>query len=111
MELVCKDSKPNTVIISANSAPFAESTDKIPSGDHQVRMEFAYAGGGLAKAEKWHYILMVSKPEQVMLVLTAAMVSQQMTDAMLERIQEHLYLDYSPHGNDSTVKLKTFKLQ
>jgi len=28
---------------------FVESTQKIPSGKHQVRMEFAYDGGGLAK--------------------------------------------------------------
>jgi len=28
---------------------FAESKDKIPEGNHQVRMEFAYAGGGLGK--------------------------------------------------------------
>ncbi len=26
-----------------------ESTDPIPAGDHQVRMEFAYAGGGMGK--------------------------------------------------------------
>jgi len=28
---------------------FVESKDAIPSGQHQVRMEFAYAGGGLGK--------------------------------------------------------------
>lgn len=28
---------------------YAESTDPLPTGDHQVRMEFAYAGGGLGK--------------------------------------------------------------
>jgi arylsulfatase A-like enzyme len=28
---------------------YAESTTPIPSGDHQVRMEFKYAGGGLGK--------------------------------------------------------------
>jgi arylsulfatase len=28
---------------------FAESEGKIPAGEHQVRMEFAYAGGGLGK--------------------------------------------------------------
>ena len=28
---------------------YAESGSAIPEGDHQVRMEFAYAGGGLAK--------------------------------------------------------------
>jgi arylsulfatase len=28
---------------------YAESTSALPPGDHQVRMEFAYAGGGLGK--------------------------------------------------------------
>jgi arylsulfatase A-like enzyme len=28
---------------------YAESADKLPSGDHQVRMEFTYDGGGLGK--------------------------------------------------------------
>jgi arylsulfatase A-like enzyme len=28
---------------------YVESTSQIPSGEHQVRMEFAYAGGGLGK--------------------------------------------------------------
>ena len=28
---------------------FVESSDPIPAGEHQVRMEFAYAGGGLGK--------------------------------------------------------------
>ncbi len=31
---------------------FAESANPIPAGDHQVRMEFAYAGGGLGKGGK-----------------------------------------------------------
>jgi hypothetical protein len=29
---------------------YAESADPIPAGTHQVRMEFAYAGGGMGKA-------------------------------------------------------------
>ena len=29
-----------------------ESTESIPAGEHQVRMEFAYAGGGLGKGGK-----------------------------------------------------------
>ncbi|MDD1748880.1 MAG: hypothetical protein LUO89_03295, partial [Methanothrix sp.] len=31
---------------------FAESVSPIPAGEHQVRMEFAYAGGGLGKGGK-----------------------------------------------------------
>jgi arylsulfatase len=28
---------------------YTESADRLPTGSHQVRMEFAYAGGGLGK--------------------------------------------------------------
>ena len=28
---------------------YAESSDVLPAGEHQVRVEFAYAGGGLGK--------------------------------------------------------------
>jgi arylsulfatase len=28
---------------------YVEATDVLPTGEHQVRMEFAYAGGGLGK--------------------------------------------------------------
>jgi len=31
---------------------FVESADKLPAGQHQVRMEFDYAGGGLGKGGK-----------------------------------------------------------
>jgi arylsulfatase len=31
---------------------FVEGSTAIPSGEHQVRMEFAYAGGGLGKGGK-----------------------------------------------------------
>jgi arylsulfatase len=31
---------------------FVESADKLPVGQHQVRMEFDYAGGGLGKGGK-----------------------------------------------------------
>jgi len=31
---------------------FVEGSTRIPAGDHQVRMEFAYAGGGLGKGGK-----------------------------------------------------------
>jgi arylsulfatase len=31
---------------------FVEATGKLPAGQHQVRMEFAYAGGGMGKGGK-----------------------------------------------------------
>ena len=45
---------PNVLIVLIDDAGFgsyfyAESSSALPQGDHQVRMEFAYAGGGLGK--------------------------------------------------------------
>jgi hypothetical protein len=31
---------------------YVEATQAMPAGEHQVRMEFAYAGGGLGRAAK-----------------------------------------------------------
>ena len=31
---------------------YVEATSPLPAGEHQVRMEFAYAGGGLGKGGK-----------------------------------------------------------
>ena len=33
---------------------FVESTQPIPAGNHQVRMEFKYDGGGLAQGRRRH---------------------------------------------------------
>src|SRR5260221_3479257 len=34
---------------------YAESSGPLPAGDHQVRMEFAYAGGGLGEGGAWSF--------------------------------------------------------
>ncbi len=33
---------------------YVEGTESVPAGTHQVRMEFAYDGGGLAKGRDGH---------------------------------------------------------
>jgi hypothetical protein len=37
---------------------YVESSSALPPGDHQVRMEFAYAGGGLGKGGTAYYTSM-----------------------------------------------------
>jgi hypothetical protein len=53
---------------------YAESAGKIPPGDHQVRMEFAYAGGGLGKGGT-ATLFIDGKPDgSVKIPATAAMI-------------------------------------
>ena len=40
---------------------YAESSGALPPGEHQVRMEFAYAGGGLARVARHRCLWMVKK--------------------------------------------------
>jgi len=53
---------------------FAESEGKIPAGEHQVRMEFAYAGGGLGKGGTATLFIDGKKVGAVNVAATAAMV-------------------------------------
>jgi len=53
---------------------FVESSSAIPAGEHQVRMEFAYAGGGLGKGGTASLYIDGSKVGQGDIPLTQAMV-------------------------------------
>jgi arylsulfatase len=53
---------------------FAESRDRIPSGHHQVRMEFDYAGGGLGKGGVASLYIDGSKVGEGPVEATAAMI-------------------------------------
>jgi len=53
---------------------FAESAGPIPAGEHQVRMEFAYAGGGLGKGGKVTLFTDGKKVGEGDIPLTQAMV-------------------------------------
>ena len=48
--LYAKDGKPKFIynVLGIHEFP-TEATEPMPEGKHQVRMEFAYDGGGLAK--------------------------------------------------------------
>jgi arylsulfatase len=53
---------------------FAESAERIPAGQHQVRMEFAYAGGGAGKAGTATLFVDGKKVGEGSVAATAAMV-------------------------------------
>jgi arylsulfatase len=53
---------------------FVESTEPIPAGQHQVRMEFTYAGGGLGKGGKVSLFIDTQHVGQGDIPMTQAMV-------------------------------------
>src|SRR5207244_7421324 len=53
---------------------YAESSGPLPAGDHQVRMEFAYAGGGLGKGGTASLFVDVKKVGEGKVAATAAMI-------------------------------------
>jgi arylsulfatase len=53
---------------------FAESSAPIPAGQHQVRMEFAYAGGGLGKGGKVTLYIDGKKAGEGAIPMTQAMI-------------------------------------
>jgi arylsulfatase len=53
---------------------YVESADPLPAGQHQVRMEFAYAGGGLGKGGVATLFVDGKQVGQGPVAITAAMV-------------------------------------
>jgi arylsulfatase len=53
---------------------FVESADALPAGEHQVRMEFAYAGGGLGKGGQVTLFVDGKKVGEGSVPMTQAMV-------------------------------------
>ena len=53
---------------------FVESKDVLPAGQHQVRMEFAYAGGGLGKGGKVSLFVDGKKVGEGPIPMTQAMI-------------------------------------
>jgi arylsulfatase len=53
---------------------YAESSDPLPPGEHQVRMEFTYAGGGLGKGGTASLYVDGKKVGEGKVAATAAMV-------------------------------------
>jgi uncharacterized protein YcnI len=53
---------------------YVEATSALPAGDHQVRMEFAYAGGGLGKGGQVTLFVDGKKVGEGAIPMTQAMV-------------------------------------
>ncbi len=86
---------------------FVESADAIPSGAHQVRMEFAYAGGGLGKGGKVTLFLDGKQAGQGDIPLTQAIVFSADDGCDVgEDSGAPVSPDYGPVGNgfNGTVK-------
>jgi arylsulfatase len=90
---------------------YAESQDKLPSGDHQVRMEFSYAGGGLGKGGIASLYLDGKKVGEGKVGATAAMVfsADDGCDVGVDT-GSPVSPDYGAHGNDFNGHIKGIQL-
>jgi arylsulfatase len=86
---------------------FVESESKIPAGEHQVRMEFTYAGGGLGKGGTAALYIDGKKVGEGKVAATAAMVFS--ADDGCDVGQDTgspVSTDYGPRGNEFTGRVK-----
>ncbi|MDM0036706.1 hypothetical protein QTI33_31545 [Variovorax sp. J22P271] len=90
---------------------FVESTDPLPSGEHQVRMEFAYAGGGLGKGGQVTLFIDGKKAGEGSVPMTQAMVFS--ADDGCDVGQDSgapVSPDYGPAGNAFNGRVKGVQL-
>jgi arylsulfatase len=90
---------------------FAESADKLSDGEHQVRMEFAYDGGGLAKGGTASLYIDGRKAGETRVDMTAPSVFS--ADDGLDVGQDTggpVSPDYGPHGNSFNGTIKGVQL-
>jgi arylsulfatase len=86
---------------------YAESEGKIPPGEHQVRMEFAYAGGGLGKGGTVTLYIDGKKVGEGKVAATAAIVFS--ADDGCDVGQDTgapVSPDYGPRGNEFSGRVK-----
>ena len=86
---------------------YAESEGKIPAGDHQVRMEFAYAGGGLGKGGTATLFIDGKKVGAGKVAATAAMIfsADDGCDVGVDTAAP-VSPDYGPRGNEFNGRVK-----
>ncbi|MFZ0518542.1 MAG: hypothetical protein WAM20_15955, partial [Acidobacteriaceae bacterium] len=86
---------------------YAESADVLPSGQHQVRMEFAYAGGGLGKGGTATVFVDGKQVGQGNVAATAAMVfsADDGCDVGVDT-GAPVSPDYGSRGNEFTGQVK-----
>ena len=86
---------------------FVESESALPAGQHQVRMEFAYAGGGLGKGGTVTLYVDGKKVGEGKVAATAAMIFS--ADDGCDVGQDTgapVSPDYGPRGNAFTGRVK-----
>ena len=86
---------------------YVESEGKIPAGDHQVRMEFAYAGGGLGKGGTATLYVDGKKVGAGKVAATAAMIfsADDGCDVGVDTAAP-VSPDYGPRGNEFNGRVK-----
>lgn len=90
---------------------FVESTTKLPAGKQQVRMEFAYAGGGLGKGGKVTLYLNGKTIGTGSIPMTQAMIFSADDGADVgEDSGAPVSPDYGPVGNGFTGSIKAVQL-
>jgi arylsulfatase A-like enzyme len=86
---------------------FAESEGKIPAGEHQVRMEFAYAGGGLGKGGTATLYVDGKKVGEGKVAATAAMIFSADDGCDVGKdTGSPISPDYGARGNEFTGRVK-----
>ena len=90
---------------------YAESSSALPPGDHQVRMEFAYAGGGLGKGGTASLFVDGKKVGEGKVAATAAMVfsADDGCDVGVDN-GSPVSPDYGARGNEFTGHVKGVQL-
>jgi arylsulfatase A-like enzyme len=90
---------------------YVESADPIPPGEHQVRMEFAYAGGGLGKGGQVTLYIDGKKSGEGAIPLTQAMIFSADDGCDVgEDSGAPVSEDYGPRGNAFTGLVKGVQL-
>jgi arylsulfatase A-like enzyme len=86
---------------------FAESAQPIPPGDHQVRMEFKYSGGGMGKGGTATLFVDGKKVGEGQIGATAAMIfsADDGCDIGMDT-GSPVSPDYGPQGNEFTGRVK-----
>jgi arylsulfatase len=90
---------------------FVEGTVPIPAGEHQVRMEFAYAGGGLGKGGKVTLFTDGKKVGEGDIPATLATIFSADDGCDVgEDTGASVSPDYGPHGNGFNGRVKGVQL-
>jgi arylsulfatase A-like enzyme len=90
---------------------YAESAGAIPAGAHQVRMEFAYAGGGLGKGGAVSLFIDGKKAGEGKVDATAAMIFSADDGCDVgEDTGAPVSPDYGPRGNGFSGRVKGVQL-